>query len=349
MAHHFDTGFTVRQPAWHGLGVLLEEAPKSIEAARIAAGLTWEPVVRPTYIQRPYAPGIGFDERIDFMTEHADYVSLGSAGYMEPLADHKLIVRNDTEAVIGVVGKGFEIVSNQETFEIIEAILGEGAEWDTAGSIKGGSQVWALARLNEPEFIAGDDSPTFPYIVVRNAHDGSGACTVQFTNVRVVCWNTYSAAEAEAKRHQRAYTFRHTAKVGERIEEAKQALSGARTEIAEWKTIAEGLYAMPINEDQVKTFVQLFLPSPEENGEVISDRVRNNVAVARKAFNDLYMESPTCDGHRGTALGVIDAAVEWLDHVRGFRTQESYLGRTILRPEAAKGKAVKLVREVCGV
>ena len=42
-----DSLFTVRKPAWHGLGVVLDRPPASIAQALEAAGLTWEVVQRP--------------------------------------------------------------------------------------------------------------------------------------------------------------------------------------------------------------------------------------------------------------------------------------------------------------
>jgi hypothetical protein len=49
---------------------------------------------------------------------------------------------------------------------------------------------------------------------------------------------------------------------------------------------------------------------------------------------------------RGSAYGLVQAAGEYLDHARSYRTQDSYLGRTLLRPEPLKAKAVALARRV---
>src|SRR5215218_6737379 len=49
MPAYFDTGFSVRQPMWHGQGIVLDEYPVDWADARRKAGLTWEPIVRPTY------------------------------------------------------------------------------------------------------------------------------------------------------------------------------------------------------------------------------------------------------------------------------------------------------------
>jgi hypothetical protein len=47
MPAYFDTGFSVRQPMWHGLGTVLDDYPTDWPDARRIAGLQWEPELRP--------------------------------------------------------------------------------------------------------------------------------------------------------------------------------------------------------------------------------------------------------------------------------------------------------------
>jgi hypothetical protein len=41
-------------------------------------------------------------------------------------------------------------------------------------------------------------------------------------------------------------------------------------------------------------------------------------------------------------IGLIQAAGEYLDHGRTYRSRDSYLGRTLIRPERLKVRAIKL-------
>lgn len=318
MPAYFDTGFSVRQPMWHGEGLVLDEYPTDWEDARVKAGLTWEPELRPLYHK------IG-----------DDFVAL---------TDHQVVVRDDTQAPLGPVSDTFGLVPNRVMGEIIELILGQGAKFETAGGCKGGAQVWALAYLDEPEEIAGDDSPTYPYIVFLNSHNGEGACKVLPTSVRVVCWNTYQAASMEGDRTGRQFVFRHTGDVLGRIEEAKAAMAGVRDEFKAWNVLANELVGMPIDDAKFNHFVSDFIPNPPEG--TYSDRVRSNIDEARSIFKHIYLDSLTTDSHRGTGLGLVDAAVEYLDHARGYRNSDTYMGRTLLRPEPLKARAVALVRSL---
>ena len=64
------------------------------------------------------------------------------------------------------------------------------ASFETAGSLKDGKRIWALAKINsDPIDIAVGDSIE-KYILLSNGHDGSMSVRVGFNPVRVVCANT---------------------------------------------------------------------------------------------------------------------------------------------------------------
>jgi phage/plasmid-like protein (TIGR03299 family) len=352
MAAYFDTGFSVREPMWHcGYENTIDDYPRDWADAREKAGLLWEPVARPAYkfVGMP-AEVIEADEarKAQWLSQFTvEGVVTSDLGVFIPLKDHKLIERDDNEHVLGVVGDKFELVLHSEMGEIVEAILGvENVKFETAGSVRDGAQVWVLVYLDEPYTIVGDNTQTLPFLALLNAHDGSGSCKLVATQVRIVCWNTYRAAELEGDRHGRQFTFRHTAGIHDRIEEAKLALAGVREEAQDWKELAAELFGLPVDDDAYKAFVADFIPEPP--AEIVSEKVRENIDRARKQFKALYLDSPTGEAHRGTALGLVDASVEYLDHIRGYRSSDTYLGRTLLRVEPLKAKAVKLAREHCG-
>lgn len=351
---YFDTGFCVRQPSWHRGELLLDEYPTDWADAREKAGLMWEPFIAPSFDVVEPVPCPMCGRTPGFF--HAD-VCL-DAGYLVPCLPEiskaenvNLVKRSDTGAIIGSVTDRFELISHEEMGRILEALHdvgGASLKFETAGSCKGGSQVWAVLYLDEPYEVAGDDSQTFPFLSILNAHDGSGACKVVRNQIRVVCWNTYQAASLEGERSGLQYVFRHTAgakaKVEDMISDAKAALDGLRTEAEAWQILGAELAGLPIDEVRLNHFVSEFIPAPEAN--IVSDRVASNIERARQAFRSIYLDSATCEGHRGNALGLLDASVEYLDHVRGFRTTDSYLGRTVLRSEPLKAKALEIIRRV---
>lgn len=367
MPAYFDTGFSVRQVPWHGMGMIADEYPESWEQAREWAGLTWEPEIRDLYLHLPSLDGIDADLGNAVESVFADGDAHEASGEIDgravemnrsrtlylpdhsrmvPVPSHRLVVRPDNDRVLGVVSDKFSLISHAAMGEIIETVLGQpNVKFETAGSVKGGATVWALAYIDEPYRIAGDDSETFPFLAVLNHHDGSGACKIVATQVRVVCWNTVQAASMEGERTGRQYVIRHVGDVASRLEEVKAALAGVKDEASAWSELAEALFGMPVTDLHLNQYISEFIPMPE--ADTISDRVRANIEGARSKFRSIYLDSVTCEAHRGTALGLVDAATEYLDHVRGFRSRDTYLGRTMLRPEPMKARAVNIVRRVC--
>jgi phage/plasmid-like protein (TIGR03299 family) len=324
MPAYFDTGFFVRQPAWHGQGNVLDDYPESWAAARPLAGLDWDPI----------------EERI-FRLDSVE-PDTGRPVYAE-IEDRKAIVRSDNGNVLSVRQDSYQIISHDEMGEIVDAVANmPGVRYETAGSIEGGKGVWALALLDEPVTLPGDDTLTLPYLALLNRHDGKGAMKVLSTNVRVVCANTWKAAEMNGERDGTVFSFRHTAGWRDRIEEARAAVSGVRDSFAEYVAEATDLLGITVTPRQRELFVREFIPTPPDG--LVSDRVARNIEEARAAVR-LILESKTTEHVSGTAYGLAQAAGEYLDHVRAARTWETRLNRSLLRPEPLKTKAVRLARE----
>lgn len=350
MSAYFDSGFCVRRPSWHRQENLIDDFPVDWNDAREKAGLLWEPRIVPMFQRisgcRTCEQVLGADHRDDCDLTGPVLDTDTSNLYLE-VPDHRIVERDDTQAVLGPVSDTFGLVYHSTMGEIIDAMYGAGAKFETAGSVEGGAKVWALVYLDEPYTLPGDDSESYPFTALLNAHDGTGAAKLVNTDVRVVCWNTYNAASMQGEKTGRQFVFRHTANVLDRIDEAKEALAGLRETSKDWVALATDLFQLRADDMALNHFIGEFIPNPAEHGEQISDRVQANVDKARSTFRSLYLDGVTCQAHQGTALGLVDAAVEYLDHVRGFRNRDSYLGRTILRPEPVKAKAVALARTVC--
>lgn len=324
MAHYFDSGFSVREPAWHGLATVLDDYPGDWSEARRLAGLDWEPVAEPIYS----LSGIDDEGR-------EVYTSLD--GWQRT-------ARSDTGTTLGVTTQWYQLISHAEMGEVVEAVLEQpGVKYETAGATHGGSRVWALAYLDEPITLPGDNTATLPYLALTNRHDGTGALRLQSTSVRVVCWNTFSAAEAESDRAGTAFAFSHTKNWREHIEEARAAVKGARDEFARYREVAEHLLGIRVTPKQREMFVREFIPMPE--ADVVSDRVSKNIEQARQAVRTI-LDGPTTEHISHTAFGLVSAAGEYLDHYRKCQSRETYFSRQLLNPEKFKGRAVKLAREV---
>ena len=328
MSDYFTSGFSVREPMWHGKGDVLDEPPANWDEARKLAGLEWDPVEAPVYVK------------------DAD-------GKFVPVEGFKGVARSDTGQMLTVRTGAYQIIDHAAMGEIVDAVLDQPhVEYVTAGAARDGKEVWCVAMLDEPVTIPGDNSVTLPFLAITNTHDGTGSCRANSTSIKVVCHNTFAASEAQGERNGTIFTFPHKGNYRDRLDEARETIRGLRADFAAYTAIAEDLLKVHVTEEQTEQFVREFIPMPPEG--LVSDRVVGNVETARKVLRDI-LQSPTITGGdkassiEGTAWALVQASGEYLDHYRASRTLDSKYRRSLLRVEPLKTRAVSLVREVVAV
>ena len=103
------------------------------------------------------------------------------------------VVRTDTQALLGVVSRQYEIVQNDSLLRMAEFIREE-VDMDCVIVLSDGAKVCFTATLRgaETDIVPGDTVKR--RIVGYLGHDGKTGCGAKFTNIRVVCQNTLTAA-----------------------------------------------------------------------------------------------------------------------------------------------------------
>jgi phage/plasmid-like protein (TIGR03299 family) len=167
--------FSVQQKAWHGLGQIIEDYPSSAEAIRFA-GLDYRVEKRKLFT---------YDNQNLF--GNADTIAPNI-----PVPNYYATIRTDNEAVLGVVGKDYEVVQNRDAFAFFDAIVGgNGIQYETAGALGKGERIFITAKL--PGYIkVGWDDLIEKYLFLTTSHDGFGCISAAFTPVRIVCEYTRS-------------------------------------------------------------------------------------------------------------------------------------------------------------
>lgn len=341
MPAYFDEGFFVRVPAWHRLGTVLDDFPGREEGMRLA-GHDFRVVEREVALV-----GKLREDNVPRNPGPTPYLVNGNGQEVfgvRRATGWKGLVNNKTGDVLNVVKDSYTVIQNDTGWDIVDAIVGEGARYETGITLKDGAVCLVTAWLDEPVTITGDDSEILPYLVVRWTHDGSGSLKARSTSVRVVCANTDEASAMQARKLGTEFTFRHTRHVHKRIEDAKLAVRGVRDDFAEFVALSEELAGQKVSESQRELFVTSLLPMPPE--ALISDRVVANVEEARTSVRALFDGATIPEAHKLTAYGLRLAGIEYLDHLRGYRNTDTYVGRQLLRTEPAKAKLTRLVSEI---
>ena len=329
MPSYFEQGFSVREPAWHGLAVVLDDYPGREEAMKIA-GHDFQVVTRE--IQTVIPPDYAY--RFDKAT--------GQRVRRNPVAlpDHKAMLRSDTGEVLGVVGVGYGVVQNDVPWDIIDELSGQDeVHYETGGVANG--LYWVMVRVgDEYQAVAGDTSPIQSYISAGWSHDGGSSFRFDNHDIRKVCWNTIQAANAQAEASGRTFSIRHTKHVMSRIKEIRAAILGAERSAQSFREVSAQLAAVTFDNDSVKDFLRAFIPDPP--AAVQTARSENFVAKSRSQVLE-YLEGPSIpEAHKRTGYGVWQAGIEYLDHGRSAHNPSTYFKRTV-RPEPAKNKLAQLI------
>lgn len=332
MAHQVEKMFSVRHTPWHytmtgpDKVTLLDSYPETWEEARPLAGLDWDPIE-----EAPFRRIITIDEETGMPQEA-----------FEQVPGFKWITRSDTGLILDSAVDSYELITNSDMGDIIETFMeGHKIQFVTGGCLDEGRKVWALLQMGDLLEVKGDPSATARYVALLNTHDGHGACKAIATNVRIVCANTWHYADTEADASASCFSFHHRANWRQHMKDlqadVKAALSGADKEMKAYAELAEDMIAKPVTLEQELRFVDEFIyPTREEHK--LKPQALENVRTARgKVFG--LLESPTCEGIRGTAYGLMQAGGEYLDHERAYKNSETYLNRTVFNKEKMKTRA----------
>lgn len=285
MAHLVESMFSVRETPWHGLGTIVNEAPTSAEAIKLA-GLDWDVVSNPVF----------------------DANGNEIHGY-------KANTRSTDNSVLGIVSNKYKIVQNKEAFEFTDNLIESGdVKYETAGSLKNGRQIWLLAKMPEKN-ILGDKFD--PYICFSNTHDGTGAIKVCMTPIRVVCNNTLNFALSNATR---TWSTKHMGDMAGKIHEAKITL-GLANKYMDELTIAADKYAnTKITDTEIEAVLNDLFPVDLNED---TKRKINNVQEIKDAFYVCY-NMPDIAKFKGTQYGVINAMSDMVGHSAPARKTATY-------------------------
>lgn len=252
---------------------------------------------------------------------------------------------------LGIVGSGYQPIQNEDAFAFADEL--SGALYETAGSLRQGAVVWLSMEL-DPMDIALPNPRKRPaeairnYLLITNTHDGSRALEAIVTPVRVVCANTLNYALGSKGGNR--FKVRH---VGEdmqgKLEDARMALGIASNYLGLFKETAETLARAKMSDKAARdTFTTLW----PFNEETVPEWLRSQMPAERA--ETIYQSAPDLDPIRGTAWGVVNAVVDYLDWGRPQRAQavnpeERKLERVLFDDVAVKTKALRLVKDAAGV
>lgn len=303
LSNHRENIAYIGKMPWHGLGTQLEPN-LPLERWRVAAGL-------------------------DFTYELAPVQFLDT----EIFTGQKVVYRSDTRTPISVVSDRYHVVQPEQVLEFFRDLTEDhGFTMETAGSLKEGAVVWALAKTGRTFSLGADESRQ--YVLLMTSCDSSLATRATLTSVRVVCWNTLSAAlkrdaaNLVTTRHNTAFDANATKRNLGLVDDSWSQFADAAEQMASRK-----LADLDAKEAVIAIFGDPEAPIDKQPGQRAMGQVVD-LFHGRGHGADL----PSA---RHTPWGLLNAVTEYIDHHAPQRKEGSRLASAWTgRGEQLKRKAL---------
>jgi hypothetical protein len=315
-----DRFISYRQPAWHGLGQIVQDALTAEEALEKMGQVYVEAI--------PLKPAVDLPVTVT----------------------QRLLVRrpttDDPEWVsLGVVSEDYELINPQEFADLWDTSVGKPIE--TMGFLKRGGLMFITTGLPTID-VAGDEVEN--YLIAVNGMTGVNGAETRVSPVRVVCQNTLQASAASATEW---YKVSHNPNAKELMAEWLSGIyERAERNVEALKSVFEILSAAPVPtakpvkaawapggklNEILATTLELAYPYPRggkvnapaavmgaraEYNEYVrkGQDLRRNGALALFEGDGVGMDTPAA---KGTLWGLYNAVVETEDYRRGGYTQDN--------------------------
>lgn len=286
MSHEVETmAFAAGATPWHGIGTSItdEQALYDWEKVCIAAGLNWD----------------------------VELVPLVTAD-TQAKTDSRAVRRKTDGRILGTVGARYFPLQNAEALKFFAPFLAaKEAALTTAGSLRMGSRIWALAKLNRAPIVVAAGDEVEKFILLSHSHDGSLAVRVGFTPIRVVCANTLAMAHGSDA--SKLIRLKHTKDLLENLANIREVMDAADAEFTASSEQYKLLVRKSINQADLEKYVRLVFKV--EDDKDASTRLRNLMEEVTGLFE--AGKGNSLSSVKGSLWAGYNAVAEWLSYNRG--------------------------------
>ena len=336
-----------REPAWHRLGEVFDEdlkitASEAMHRADIMFGIDKHPQV------------VKLEDGTELNTDSFAVVR-------EPTKD------DDVHRVLATVGKDWTAIQAKDLGKMLDPIS-EKFPIETAGAIGKGEKIFLSMDAGDSK-IAGEDHQL--YWLVTDHRDGTGALSIAFTPVRVVCQNTLITGLRSSKvsvnlKHTKSINndaafyldiFNQMARTQESVVEAMNSLTKVTLQESQVGQIMSAAYPSASQPNRLRlsngitaddvpanVWTRILNDRKDQNEEwekrqARVDRIRDNAKERIEVFNQEFSHLAN------TPWAIYNAIVETEDYRRGWDgSGTSLFGQRAEAKARAFNKALSFVR-----
>jgi len=235
-----------------------------------------------------------------------------------PAPESKMVVREDNNAVLGVVGNKYRVIQNEDQIGAIAPLVESGfAKYDTAGLVYGGQIGWAMLKMNDEIVLPNSNDRVLKYLMALWSHNGAFSFRIFPAPMRAFCANMLNSLLQGAGN---GMNIRHTASADARIKEAGRIIEASQGFYSDFTERATKLQGQSMTDTQMKELTEhLFPAKTNDDGDA---EVSTRSANIRESLMDLFVNGAGHEPIRGTAWAGYNAVAEFTDHHRTTRTAE---------------------------
>lgn len=275
----------VGESPWGKLGTLYEESkPRTSQEIIKAADLDWKVGATKMYTQ--------FHQQVDRW--------------------HCIYREDEVKSVIGAVNVAYpKLIQNDDTFKLIESMLGNKIEIETCGHVNGNEKVFGCFKVMDQFKLFDDDIDQ--YLVVLNEHlKVDGKITILYTPIRIVCQNTLAYALNNN-------VFKVRVAVSPDVQINQQMCYSINDQIAIASSQLEGKSSkyrkVRIGRDEVEHFLDDMFPIMEDTTGSHA-KANEQQEIARETFLQECMNRPDLNNYRGTGYQLFQASMDFFQHYK---------------------------------
>jgi phage/plasmid-like protein (TIGR03299 family) len=331
------TAAYANKPGWHRDGNVIDTdgaLGMTTEQAIQGADLAWSVEKVPT---------LAFDRKVGIRSAkdiqerlQADPDATVRLADLVASPDRFNVQRSTDSALLGNVGKTWQPTQPIEGFQLVDDLIteagGDRAWIETALSLDGGRKIVVMVHLDSGLQIAGEHYAS--YLAFMNGFDGRTSLACFCEDIRIECTNTLAIGLGQAKASGRIIRVRHTKNAAQRIKTGKQILGIRDARAEELAVQGEWMVGEECDEKLFDSFLDALMPIKAEEGKPAHTMQTGR----RDAVKRIYMQAPNLEPIRATRWGALQAVIEYADHGRVFRDEETQIKAQL----GMNGQAVKL-------
>lgn len=258
MSAEFETGAFIGERAWHGEGnVLLPDDPSRF--------------IVPDFVRKA-----GLDWTVDLEDM---FVRIRDQEFSVP--NTKAVIRSSDNKVLGTVGARYVPLQNIDAFKWFQPFLDtKEVAFETGGSLKGGTVIWALAKILGDDLEVSQGDKILKYLLLTTSHDGSAKTNVGFCPIRVVCVNTLRMAIKDSA--SKLFGVKHTKNQGAALDVVRDTINLCNRNFEATVDQYKQMLSVKLNENEIRQYVTIVMNGQKEKVSTRMDNIINSIVHLTK-------------------------------------------------------------------